>query len=50
MPTILITGCSSGIGYATALYLRQQGWRVIASCRKAEDVMRLQQEGFECLS
>ena len=49
MPTILITGCSSGIGYATALYLRQQGWRVIASCRKAEDVMRLQQEGFECL-
>ena len=49
MPTILITGCSSGIGYATALYLHQQGWRVIASCRKAEDVMRLQQEGFECL-
>lgn len=49
MPTILITGCSSGIGYATALYLRQQGWRVIASCRKAKDVMRLQQEGFECL-
>ncbi|WP_039895428.1 SDR family NAD(P)-dependent oxidoreductase [Actinobacillus minor] len=49
MKTILITGCSSGIGYATAVLLKQQGWRVIASCRKAEDVQRLQQEGFECI-
>lgn len=49
MKTILITGCSSGIGYATACYLRENGWRVIASCRKAEDVARLQAEGFECL-
>ena len=49
MKTILITGCSSGIGYATAELLKQQGWRVIASCRKAEDVQRLQQEGFECI-
>lgn len=49
MKTILITGCSSGIGYATAHYLKQQGWRVIASCRKAEDVQRLQFEGFECV-
>lgn len=47
--TILITGCSSGIGYATACYLREQGWRVVASCRKAEDVERLKAEGFECL-
>lgn len=49
MKTILITGCSTGIGYATALYLKQHGWRVFASCRKAEDVTRLQFEGFECL-
>ncbi|KAE9536224.1 SDR family NAD(P)-dependent oxidoreductase [Ursidibacter arcticus] len=49
MQTILITGCSSGIGYATAHYLKEKGWRVIASCRQAEDVQRLQFEGFECL-
>ncbi|TNG93258.1 SDR family NAD(P)-dependent oxidoreductase [Pasteurellaceae bacterium USgator11] len=47
--TILITGCSSGIGYATALYLQQHDWQVIASCRKTEDVARLQQEGLECV-
>lgn len=49
MKTILITGCSSGIGYATAHALKQAGWRVIASCRKAEDVARLQFEGLECV-
>lgn len=49
MKTILITGCSSGIGYATAQHLKANGWRVIASCRKTEDVARLQAEGFECL-
>ncbi|MDP8079326.1 SDR family NAD(P)-dependent oxidoreductase [Phocoenobacter skyensis] len=49
MKTILITGCSSGIGYETAKLLKQSGWRVLASCRKQEDVLRLQQEGFECL-
>ncbi len=46
MPSIFISGCSSGIGYATAKLLQQQGWRVIASCRKAIDVQRLQQEGL----
>lgn len=49
MKTILITGCSSGIGYATAHYLKQVGWRVIASCRKPDDVERLRSEGFECI-
>lgn len=49
MQTIFITGCSSGIGYATAQYLKQHGWRVVASCRKPEDVARLQAKGFECL-
>lgn len=47
--TILITGCSSGIGYATAQTLKQAGWRVIASCRKQKDVDRLRNEGFECI-
>lgn len=45
--TILITGCSSGIGYASAVGLRDAGWRVFASCRKAEDCARLQAEGFD---
>jgi NAD(P)-dependent dehydrogenase (short-subunit alcohol dehydrogenase family) len=47
--SILITGCSSGIGYTTAQLLRERGHRVIASARKPEDVARLQAEGFECL-
>lgn len=45
--SILITGCSSGIGYATAMMLRDKGFRVITSARKAEDVQRLQNEGFD---
>jgi NAD(P)-dependent dehydrogenase (short-subunit alcohol dehydrogenase family) len=47
--SILITGCSSGIGYHTAKWFRDKGWRVFASCRKPEDVERLQAEGFDCL-
>ncbi|MDV7142421.1 SDR family oxidoreductase [Tropicimonas sp. TH_r6] len=52
MPTpksILITGCSSGIGYAAAHGLKAHGWRVFATCRKAEDVARLAAEGLESL-
>lgn len=45
--TILITGCSSGIGYDTAITLKRRGWRVFASCRRAEDCARLAKEGFE---
>jgi len=45
--TILITGCSTGIGYRTAVLLKQRGYRVIASARKVEDVTRLSSEGFE---
>ncbi len=47
--TILITGCSSGIGYVTAIELKKQGHRVICSARKDVDVTRLQKEGFETL-
>ena len=50
MKTVLITGCSSGIGYYSAKQLHQRdGYRVIASCRKKEDVTRLQQEGLTCI-
>ena len=47
--TILITGCSSGIGYVTAKNLKERGYRVFASARKPEDVKRLQSEGFEAV-
>jgi len=47
MQTILITGCSTGIGYRTAIMLKEQGYRVIASARKEADVARLTQEGLE---
>jgi NAD(P)-dependent dehydrogenase (short-subunit alcohol dehydrogenase family) len=44
--TILITGCSSGIGYRTAVELKKRGHYVIATARKVEDVNRLKNEGF----
>ena len=47
--TILITGCSSGIGYSTAIALKNRGHLVIATARKASDVLRLTQEGFMAL-
>ena len=47
--TILITGCSSGIGYCVAHGLAKRGHRVIASCRNNEDVSRLQNEGLSCI-
>ncbi|WP_022947788.1 SDR family NAD(P)-dependent oxidoreductase [Methylohalobius crimeensis] len=47
--TILITGCSSGIGYVTALGLKERGYQVFASARKPEDMERLKAEGFEAV-
>ncbi len=47
MRTILITGCSSGIGYDAARGLAARGWRVFATCRKPEDCQRLVAEGLE---
>ncbi len=45
--TILITGCSSGIGYDAAHSLHKRGWRVFATCRKEADCARLREEGLE---
>jgi NAD(P)-dependent dehydrogenase (short-subunit alcohol dehydrogenase family) len=45
--SILITGCSSGIGQCVARGLRARGYRVFATARRAEDVDRLRAEGFE---
>lgn len=47
--SILITGCSTGIGYHCAHFLHQQGYQVIASCRKPEDVQKLRNEGLTCV-
>lgn len=47
MKTILITGCSSGIGYDTAHYLHQNGYKVYATCRDKSDVKRLRDEGLD---
>jgi len=47
MPTnILITGCSSGIGKQTAIYLKNNGYQVFATARKVEDVKELEKLGF----
>jgi NAD(P)-dependent dehydrogenase (short-subunit alcohol dehydrogenase family) len=45
--SILITGCSSGIGLDAAHGMRAKGWRVFASCRKQRDCDRLRAQGFE---
>lgn len=47
--SILITGCSSGIGYHCAHALHRAGYQVVASCRRREDVKRLKQEGLQCV-
>ncbi|KZL20123.1 putative oxidoreductase SadH [Pseudovibrio axinellae] len=44
--SILITGCSTGIGYSAAHILKDRGWQVFPTCRKPEDVERLCNEGF----
>jgi len=47
--SIFITGASSGIGSATALYLAKQGYTVLASVRKSADADRLNQQGYHNL-
>jgi NAD(P)-dependent dehydrogenase (short-subunit alcohol dehydrogenase family) len=45
--SVLITGCSSGIGLDAAQGMRARGWRVFASCRQEKDCIRLRAMGFD---
>jgi len=42
--SVLITGCSSGIGLASAREMKARGWRVFATARKPEDIARLKEK------
>lgn len=44
--TVLVTGCSSGIGLAAARLLRERGWLVVPTARKPGDLERLRAEDF----
>jgi NAD(P)-dependent dehydrogenase (short-subunit alcohol dehydrogenase family) len=44
--TVLITGCSTGIGRATAFLLREHGWEVLPTARVDEDLRSLEEDGF----
>jgi NADP-dependent 3-hydroxy acid dehydrogenase YdfG len=47
---VLITGCSSGIGHATAARLADGGWKVYASARRPETLSDLKERGCETLA
>lgn len=49
MRSILITGCSTGIGRAAALGMQRRGWRVFATGRTSEDIAALEAEGLTVL-
>jgi len=47
--SVLVTGCSSGIGHCVAVGLKTRGYRVFATARRDSDVQRLSGEGLESL-
>jgi NAD(P)-dependent dehydrogenase (short-subunit alcohol dehydrogenase family) len=48
--TVLVTGCSSGIGLATARDLRDRDYRVVATARRPDDLERLRAEELDVLA
>lgn len=48
--SVLITGCSSGIGWATAVEMAARNWRIFATARKPEDMERIEAEGWHAVA
>lgn len=49
MKNVLITGCSSGIGYSAACTLHEKGYKVLATVRNIADAKPLQDLGISCI-
>ena len=48
--SVLITGCSSGIGWATAAEMAARNWRIFATARNSEDMQRIEEEGWNAVT
>ena len=50
MPTVLITGCSSGYGLATARHFHARGWQVLATMRRPDPALFADAPGVRVLA